>query len=180
MKVRVLCCVALSASVKVPLPLIALAKLSLMSVVTWFMVGPQWKLVSTCPADCLKTLLITWLPKKGWGLFIVDEFKADSKHGYAPPLNSVSALFSLLLIHSANSVASLGCFVLLNTAVEDPPQLLLMLCPACHCGRSAARHLPEACGAFCSKTPAPHAAPIQVAIAPVCRSWYQPLVKSGS
>ena len=90
------------------------------------MVGPQWKLVSTCAADSLKTVLITWLPKKGRGLFIVDELKADSKQGYAPPLNSISALCSLLLIHSANSVASLGCFELLNTGVEDPPQLPLM------------------------------------------------------
>ena len=127
MKVRVLCCVALSASVKVPLPLIALAKLSLMSVVTWFMVGPQWKLVSTCPADCLKTLLITWLPKNGCGLFTVGELKAAVEAGYAPVENSSSALCTFALIHWANVLACCGYFELLKATVVDPQTIDVQL-----------------------------------------------------
>src|SRR5579875_1827243 len=134
------------------------------------MVGPHLKLVSTSLADFWKIVLITWLPKKGWGLFIVDELKADSKQGYAPPSNSVKALCSLSLIHSANSVASFGCFELLKTTVEEPPQLLLTAWPACHCGKRATRQSPEVPGAFCSMVPAPHAPLNQAASVPLARS----------
>src|SRR6266516_7391797 len=80
----------------------------------------------------------------------------------------------------ANWVASLGCFELLNTTTLDPPQFPSALWPACHCGIGATRHLPEDCGAFELSTAGPQAPEIQVATAPVCRSWYQPLEKSGS
>src|SRR6266700_4500691 len=91
-----------------------------------------------------------------------------------------SRLCELVLSQMANSVASLGCFELLNTAVVDPPQLPSAVGPSVHSGIGATLHFPEDCGAFDERTPAPQTAEIQVATDPVCRSWYQPLVKSGS
>src|SRR6266704_908276 len=104
------------------------------------MVAPQTKFSFTCVAPCWNTWFMTRLPKKGRGLLLVDELKEDSKAGYAPPpVNSCSALCSLLLIHSANVAACWGCFVFLNTAVVDPTQSPSTFPPACHCGREATR-----------------------------------------
>src|SRR5579884_609493 len=89
-------------------------------------------------------------------------------------------LCRLVLNHVANSVASLGCFVSLNTTVVDPPQLPLTYWPSCHCGIGATRHFPAVCGAFGLIVPAPQAAEIQVAIDPFARSWYQASAKSCS
>src|SRR5258708_11594428 len=90
------------------------------------------------------------------------------------------ALCSSALIHSANSVASLGCLLSLNTTVVDPPQSPLAVPPACHCGRRATRQSPVLFGEFFLMIPAPQAPVIQVANDAVFRSLYQPLVKAVS
>src|SRR5258708_38558009 len=89
-------------------------------------------------------------------------------------------LLLLLLGRWANPVVFWGGWVLLNSPLKDPPNFPWTFGPACPGGIGATFQSPEGFGAFSSMIPAPQGAVIQVATAPLWRSWNQALAKSGS
>src|SRR3954452_1052899 len=56
-------------------------------------------------------------------------------------------------------------------ASELPPFSALAVAPACHCGRAAARHLPEPLGALETKLAGIHAPVARVAMVPLAMPW---------
>ena len=78
----------------------------------------------------------------------------------------------LVLIHRASCEAAIGFLLAFSTASVEPPQLLDTVSPASHCGRSAARHLPEVLPAVPCRKTGPQAAVGQEAYLPLARPWY--------
>ena len=85
-----------------------------------------------------------------------------------------------VLMNSASWEAAIWFLLSFSTASVEPPQLLETALLASHCGRSAARHLPDVLAAAPGRNTGPQAAIGKLAHLPLFRPWYHESLKSAS
>src|SRR5215467_400061 len=75
-----------------------------------------------------------------------------------PWVTSADVAAGSVFSQMANWAACAMCLDLAATAVDEPPQLPVLLSPGFHCGIAAMAHLPLVSAALPDSTPGPHTA----------------------